>query len=165
MVQPVENEAHAEAYKNRKFMSITTYSGYSSFSADPQGKEYRLLANADDRTMGNVVLDTLKYSRILSPKEDFELFSNQKTEERYQRWIAELMAEYGYKSRRALFKEMHSCKIKKLGGNIIISPRWHEKLEMWSISASKGPFPIIIPDSSSPEEIGAALRLAFSRCR
>ncbi|MEW9809143.1 MAG: contact-dependent growth inhibition system immunity protein [Candidatus Symbiodolus clandestinus] len=165
MTQLVENKACAEVYKNNEFVSIETYSGYGSSRADPKGKEYRLPVDADDRTLGDAVLDTLQYSRIVHPKEDPELFSNQKMMERYQQWVAELMAAYGYKSRRALFKEMHSCSIEKIQGSITIFPRWHEKLEGWSISASKGPFPIIIPDSSNPEEIGAALKLAFSRCR
>lgn len=163
MNQSVENEKNIGIHKNKQLISIKTYSGCGSLRIDPKGKEYRLPVDTDDKTLGDAVLDTLNYSRIVHPKEDPELFNNQKTMERYQQWVAELMAEYGYKSRQALFKEMHSCEIKKLEGEIIISPNWHEKLEMWSDREDL--CPVIIPDSSSPEEIGAALKLAFSRCR
>ncbi|NDL44379.1 contact-dependent growth inhibition system immunity protein, partial [Photorhabdus laumondii] len=44
-------------------------------------------------------------------------------------------------------------------------PSSHEKLEGWSGDGISVADYVVIPADSSPEEVGAALRLAFSRCR
>ena len=70
------------------------------------------------------------------------------------------MEKYGYKTKRSMFKNMKSVSIQRKENQIIFGPSHHEKLEVWG--RTKGD--IIIPANSSPAEVGAALRLAFSRC-
>ncbi|WP_338052467.1 contact-dependent growth inhibition system immunity protein [Stutzerimonas marianensis] len=43
-------------------------------------------------------------------------------------------------------------------------PSHHEKLEAWSGKGLSESDYVIIPSGSSPSDVGAALRLAFSRC-
>jgi len=74
------------------------------------------------------------------------------------------MDRYGYRTKRALFKNMKSCGILAEGDVIIISPSRHEKLEAWGREKGDGIEDVVIEANRSPSEIGAALRLAFSRC-
>ena len=153
------------AYKNKDFIYIETCSGYSSAHNDPKGKKYFLAPSAADVALGGATINALMHSRFLLPKDDPKLFSFQKTAERYDRWVAETMKKYDYKSKRAMLKDMHLCNIVKVSGMMTIKPTRHEKLDGWSGTGLKGADHVTIPDSSSPAEVGAALRLAFSRCR
>ena len=74
------------------------------------------------------------------------------------------MERYGYKTKRALFKDMKKCSIESNRGQITIRPSYHEKLEAWSGKGVSESDYVIIPSGSSPSDVGAALRLAFSRC-
>ena len=61
-----------------------------------------------------------------------------------------------------LFKNMMSVDIWLHNGCLKISPSRHVKLEAWdAIDADD----VILSLDNSPEEIGAGLRLALSRCR
>jgi hypothetical protein len=59
---------------------------------------------------------------------------------------------------------MKSCDIECSGGIITIGPTKHEKLEGWGRTKGDGIEDVVIPPNSPPAEVGAALRLAFSRC-
>jgi hypothetical protein len=74
------------------------------------------------------------------------------------------MQRYGYKTKRALFKNMKSCSVEVDDGMMTIQPWHHEKLEGWSGNGISKEDYVVIPANSTPGEIGEALRLAFSRC-
>ena len=93
-----------------------------------------------------------------------ELYDYKLGIERYAAWTKALMEHYGYKTKRALFKEMKKCGIESKSGVIDIRPSHHEKLEGWSGEGITEEDHIKLAANSSPAEIGAALRLAFSRC-
>lgn len=59
---------------------------------------------------------------------------------------------------------MMQCAIEIRDGVLTISPSIHEKLEGWESGLPKSDN-VVLPSNSSPEKIGAGLRLAFSRCR
>ncbi|WP_308030167.1 contact-dependent growth inhibition system immunity protein, partial [Neisseria lactamica] len=81
---------------------------------------------------------------------------------RYEDWVAKLCGNLGYKTRRALFKNMMSVDIWLHNGRLKISPSRHVKPEAWdAIDADD----VILSLDNSPEEIGAGLKLALSRCR
>ncbi|TNH44804.1 contact-dependent growth inhibition system immunity protein [Photorhabdus luminescens] len=154
---------NANAKFNGDFYSVKTYSGYRLLRADPQGHEHVLSPDVTDSQLGSAVLDSLSKSRLVDPDDDF--FDNERAAERYKEWIKHLMEIYNYRSRRQLFKKMNSCDIRLLDGVITIKPSGHEKLELWTGQGIVESDYVIIPADSSPEEVGAALRLAFSRCR
>ncbi|AKH64676.1 MULTISPECIES: contact-dependent growth inhibition system immunity protein [Photorhabdus] len=148
---------------NGDFYSVKTYSGYRLLRADPQGHEHILSPDVNDSQLGNAVLDSLYKSRLIDPDDDF--FDNERAGERYKEWIKQVMEIYNYRSKRQLFKKMKSCNICLLDSVITITPSGHEKLELWTGKGIVEADYVVIPADSSPEEIGAALRLAFSRCR
>ncbi|HDL8054208.1 contact-dependent growth inhibition system immunity protein [Yersinia enterocolitica] len=149
----------------KDFLSVDTYSGLGMVGRDPLFPPNLLPPDTDDQTIGEAVLIALSNSRTLSLEESADFFDLEKGKERYAAWIAMLMERYGYKTKRALFKDMKRCSIHCLNDVITISPSRHEKLEAWSGRGIKESDHVVIPADSIPEEIGAALRLALSRCK
>ncbi|MFC5694173.1 contact-dependent growth inhibition system immunity protein [Pseudomonas sp. GCM10022186] len=168
--------AWANAKLNKEFICIETYSGYRMSQADHKGVTHLLAPDASDQAVGEALLDALSKSRFVLPEPrkdvwihpeatfDSELYDFDASEQRYKDWISQLMEKYGYKTKRALFKDMKNCDIESFSGKIIIGPSHHEKLEGWSGKGLSEADNVIIPTTSTPEEVGVALRLAFSRC-
>jgi len=157
-------EKAASAVNNVDFILVETYSGYSNVYVDPQGKRIYLEPDVDNLTLGQAVLEALNASRIIPAEEAYDFGDFGWRSNMYKEWIQSAMNKFGYKTKRALFKNMDNCGIKMLGDKITMHPRHHEKLEAWSATENGDKDNVIIPADSSPEEIGAALRLAFSRC-
>jgi hypothetical protein len=153
----------AQAYDNGDFYCIETYSGYYGSLRDPKGVQHLLPPQASDEELGNAVLDALSRSRIVKTAEAPELYVGRDEREReYRDWIARLMQRYGYATKRALFKKMKSCSIdRRKGGMISFFPKDHKQLETWELLEGAE---VTLADGSAPEQVGAALRLAFSRC-
>ncbi|WP_455816397.1 contact-dependent growth inhibition system immunity protein [Pseudomonas cerasi] len=60
---------------------------------------------------------------------------------------------------------MKSCGIQCCEGVITIRPSFHEKAEAWSGRAIEKSDYVVLAANSPEADIGAALRLAFSRCK
>ncbi|WP_145583362.1 contact-dependent growth inhibition system immunity protein [Yersinia thracica] len=155
----------ASCFYNNEFFNINTYSGLGLMRRDPLFPPHLLPPDADDKSIGEAVLIALSNSRTLSLEESAEFFDLETGKEQYAAWIAMLMQKYGYKTKRALFKDMKKCSIHCLNDVITISPSRHEKLEAWGGTGRGGSDKVILPVNSPPGEIGAALRLALSRCK
>ncbi|EKN6259298.1 contact-dependent growth inhibition system immunity protein [Yersinia enterocolitica] len=155
----------ASCYCNNNLLNINTDSGLGLMRIDPFFSPHLLPPNADDKRIGEAVLIALSNSRTLSLEESTDFFDLEKNQEQYVAWIAMLMEKYGYKTKRALFKDMKNCSIHCINDVITISPTRHEKLEAWSGKGIKESDDVVISVNSSPAEIGAALRLALSRCK
>jgi hypothetical protein len=169
----------ANAYSNGEFVCIETVSGYRGGThSDPKGAEHYLESRAGDEALGNAVLDAMLRSRFVlsSPRAgsvyppglefDSALYDPRNVAERYDVWKNSLMQRYGYKTQQALFRHLRSCTVERREKVITIRPFRREGLEGWhSLSNISGDDPdVVIPADSTSAEIGAALRLAFSRC-
>lgn len=168
--------AWADAKFNADFICIETYSGYRSSQADPQGVQHLVCPDVSDQELGAAVLDALAHSRFVLPEPrkdvwihpeatfDMSLYDFDLNNQRYSEWVCKLIELYSYKSRRALFKGMKSCGVESKNDEITIRPSHHEKLEAWSGKGISESDYVIVSANSTPSDIGAALRLAFSRC-
>jgi hypothetical protein len=154
----------AQAYQNRDIICVHSCSGYRGCGHDPTGKETVLSVDADDVSLGIAVQKALAGSRFLSKKEIPRFFDYQIVEQRYAEWVKSLMTRQGYKTKTALFQRMKLCSIKLSKGIIEINPMIHEKLEAWGREKDDRIEDLFIASVSLPKEIGAALRLGFSRC-
>jgi len=153
----------AIASNNGDFMSIESYCGYAVPNmSNPNVPEYLLGLDVPDEILGKSIKEALNNSRRLSLEEHRNLAIN--LSENYKAWIQRTMEKYGYKTKRALFKNMKSCSILRQDNLIIIKPSYHEKLEGWSGDGIKEEDYVKLPATSSFSEIGAGLRLAFERC-
>ena len=167
----------AGAIFNGEFMCVETWSGYRSGThADPKGSLIFLERNASDEVIGLAVQDALAQSRwvlgtpragsVYPPDVEFDsdLYDHKLAAERYVVWTKALMERLGYKTKRALFKDMENCAIEAIGGVMKIIPKRHVKLEAWEGLGPNHAGAVEIPADSPPAEIGAAVRLAFTRC-
>jgi hypothetical protein len=154
----------AEALSNPNFICIETYSGRGRLGSDPRGVRHLLDPDASDEAIGLAILDALKLSRFLSTQEYDGFFDPEPNRQRYADWVVTLMKRYGYKTKRALFKNMKNCGIHQNTETFIFSPTRHEKLEGWSGEGISDEDLVVIPATSSPIEVGQALRKAFARC-
>lgn len=155
----------ADAYENQDFINISTFSGCGIQALDPDGANILLSKNASNEELGQAALLALSKSRKIEQSEIATFFDRDNVNQRYNNWVANFMDKYGYKTKRALFKKMMRCSIEIRNGVLTISPSYHEKLEGWGGEGFTESDKVILPINSSPEEIGAGLRLAFSRCR
>ena len=153
----------ASAFANDEFINITTTSDHGLSVDDHLAPEHVLMPDVSDAQLGHSLLSSLSLSRLI----DFDDpdYTNEKRYERYQRWVKEMMARFGYKTKGALFKKMNNCDATIDGNILIISPTYHDRLEGWSGDLLTDADDVRIPADSSSEEVGAALRLAFSRCK
>ncbi|WP_321941861.1 contact-dependent growth inhibition system immunity protein [Paraburkholderia tropica] len=147
---------------NEKFICIVPQSGYRLAMADQSTKEYLISPDAQDDELGAAICSALHESRFLSLEEANAL--RLVADEQYAVWTQALMDRYGYQTKMALFKNMKSCSVVKVGYKLVLSPSHHDKLDSWSREKGDGIEDITIPCGSTMAEIGAALRLAFSRC-
>lgn len=168
--------AWADVKANADFICIETYSGYGSCRADYKGVMHLLPPDVPDQALGEALLDALSKSRFVLPEPrkdvwihpevtfDMSLYDYDLNNQRYAEWISNLMRIYGYKTKRALFKDMKSCSVESKLDEITIRPSCHEKLEAWSGRGITESDYVVVPVTSSSADIGAALHLAISRC-
>ena len=154
----------AHAYQNHDLICVRTYSGYRGCASDPNGKETVLGVDADDDMLGVAVREALARSRFLSIKESRVFLDYQLVHERHVEWVKSLMARQGYKTETALFRNMKLCSITQSKGTITITPMIHRQMSAWGRRKGDGIEDVFIAAGSLPKEIGAALRLGFSRC-
>ena len=148
---------------NERALIIQTWSGFGRYAPDHLYPPHILPLDTDNETLGTTVLQALANSRTLDNEaERIDFLKQENFKPRYEDWVAKLCGNLGYKTRRALFKNMMSVDIWLHNGCLKISPSRHVKLEAWdAIDADD----VILSLDNSPEEIGAGLRLALSRCR
>jgi len=156
--------ADARAFQNQDFIWVYTQSGLGLVAYDPQGKDVILGLDADDAALGIAVRDALAFSRFLSPKEAMKFLDYRTSGDEYEERVKSLMETHGYKNESVMFKNMKSCSITLSKGTIEIRPSTHEALDCWSRTKNDGIEDVLIPGNSPAHEIGAALRVAFSRC-
>lgn len=156
----------ANTFVTNEFLSVETYSGLGMTGRDSLFPSRLLQPDIDDQSLGNEIFQALSDSRTLNVLEErVAFFDLEKGKEQYAAWIAMLMEKYGYKTKRALFKNMKKCGIHLVNNIITIRPSFHEKLEAWSGERINESDYVLLPASCSPAEIGAGLRLALSRCK
>lgn len=154
----------ATAFSNEDFILIETKSGYGRMQTDPDAPQYLLSTDASDAEIGNSVLAALSRSRQIGLDEVATFFDLVRLEKEYSAWIEDLMRIYGYKARRALFKNMMnvSIELEESGAAIRFTPMRHKASDSWV--GDDDIEDVIVPATSSATELGAAFRIALSRC-
>ncbi|WP_413727925.1 contact-dependent growth inhibition system immunity protein [Sodalis sp. RH19] len=154
----------ASASCNEKFICLETLSGLGRVRQDFTVPSIFLSLSSSEETVGESTLIALSKSRTLKLDEYAVFFNHQDMDKEYNLWVAKTIEKFEFASRKALFKNMKSCSLHCINGMITIRPSRHVKLEAWSGDGITESDYVRTPADSSPAEIGAALRLAFSRC-
>jgi len=169
-METVERKFWASIRANGDFIYVKTCSGLHAPLPDPDGREFCLDPTASDEELGEALLASLAASRQIASRDarcsSGKIFYDRRgrVEEEYKEWMARTMARFGYKTKRAMFKDMNSCLAESNGDAITIMPTHHVKLEAWDGDGLTKEDNVVIPADSPPSEAGAALRLALSRC-
>lgn len=156
----------ASAYRNSDFYLVETWSGYRGALRDPEGRQHALAPAAEAQALGAALTDALACSRFLLPDQFPDFFDLRKAPERHTAWVDKLMNQYGYNTKRALFKNMALCQISLTVGEgpIRIRPMRHDTLEGWVGAQNDGVEDVFLSVDSTPEKMGQGLLLAFTRC-
>ncbi|WP_180189862.1 contact-dependent growth inhibition system immunity protein [Achromobacter insuavis] len=150
---------------NNEFIFLETYSGYWNFLPDSEGERYLLSHSSSDADLGSAAIAAISASRQIDPKNDPNFFDIAgRVVPKYKDWVSEMMERFGYKTKRAMFKDMKSCSVELVGGAYVMQPSHHEKLEAWSGEGLTENDYVLLPADSSSERVGAALRLTLARC-
>ncbi|MDE1497342.1 CdiI family contact-dependent growth inhibition immunity protein [Xenorhabdus bovienii] len=149
---------------NGDFYYVRTLSGYRLLVADHEAETLYFPEDTTDKALGNAVKQALSKSRLVDPEDD-DFFHRDMIEARSKKWVAEVMEKWGYKTKRALFKNMNKCFIQQLEGKLTITPEAHEKLETWGVKGMSDDCNIILADNVTDEELGKAIKEAFTRCK
>lgn len=169
----------SQIMQNQDFYFIKTCSGLrSGMFVDPKGREHLFKIAIGDAELGAALRDSLSASRVvaLNPAPDgmtwpkfFEIapeFKSGNHEAYYRDWVAETMARCGYKTKRKMFAEMRLCHVEldTDKAEIEIAPNNHVKLEAWDLGKLTEADNVRVSAQASDAELGAAMRLALSRC-
>ena len=145
-----------------RFIYLESASGFILFVPDPDGYSDYLDPDVSDQVLGEALLKALAGSRVVTPGTEGDLYDEDRVARAYEAWVTDARARFGYKAKRALFKDMLYCSARTLRGEITIMPSRHSKLEAWT-RLDEDQY-VTMPATASAKEAGAALRLALSRC-
>ncbi len=155
---------HASVFWNEKFIRISTQAIGMIIVGDPLVEPQYLAHDVDDVMLGTTLRQCLQKSRQIEMTDFQKMFKagvfNQLDEERSQA----AMQKYGYKTKRALYKNMLCCWISVFDGKIEIKPTHHKALDAYSGISNDGPEIQHLPVTCSDAELGAALREGFKHC-
>jgi hypothetical protein len=150
----------ADVMCNGDFMNFSTHSGYHLCTCDFDGANIFLSMNSTDSDIGNVCKNALALSRHMSLEEDERIFTDEKVKKFWKNWDQTTKKKYAYKNVSELLKTMMRVSIKKYEDIFLIYP-WKRLSKEGYMGADPD---IKLPTTSSPEEIGAAVRRAFTHC-
>ena len=123
--------------------------------------------NCPDVELGNAVRSSLSESRMINIETERHLLSFPEVGKMYEEWVARTVDERSYTDRKALFKDMLAIDIDQTSEALTLQPLVHEALEGWGLP-DKGTRPdpekVVVELGITDAELGAAIRLAMSRC-
>jgi hypothetical protein len=171
----------AEARWHPDFLCIATQSGFRSGQyIDEKGREIYLKSEVSNEDLGRAVLEAMAVSRWLISKLDpgevfypdveidAETSSFCNAAMRETEWDKRIRKIYKLKNKKEVYVPMKRCDITKKCGEIVIKCRAHypesQNGDCWGFATPEMSPYVTFPDTSSSDEIGAGLRLAFSRC-
>lgn len=158
----VKKRRWAAIYATSRFVCVETCSGYRRSGGDSEGKILFLDAEPEALAFGRALQEALGASRFLSLDEVKAFFKPETVAQKYEEWVAHLMREFGYSSRRDLFKGMRNCSVVCDYETITVSPSIHDQLEGWAGVGKENN--VNVSSAASAEDLGAAALLALSRC-
>lgn len=158
-------ESAAEASFNGNFIQLVTFSIGMLDYAEPDAPPHYLPPDVDDAALGHTLRLALKASKRVSVDEFQKMFHSGVIQQRSKDREAWAMKHYGYKTKRAMYKNMDICSIEIANGQIMIQPTHMKAADgSYTVKTDTGPFPLYVAETVSDAELGAALREGFKHC-
>lgn len=153
----------AAIYRSAKFISIETLSGAPGliYREDEPYRIY-LTPDAANELLGHTLLTAFVKSRFVDNSES-EFFDPDRATRVYENWEKDVMQRYGFKSRCDANESMDWCGAQIFDGKIKIEPHRHRSPGSgWRNLPPEKTVIVLVTDDA--EAVGAAVRLALSRC-
>lgn len=157
-------DARASVHFNGDFFEVSTMSQGMLDYAEPDSPPHYLAPDVNNETLGHTLRLALKASKRVSVEEFQKIWTSRIVHKLGDERDAWAMKHYGYKTKRAMYKNMDRCSISVADGQIEIAPMHHKSLDGYSGISNDGPEILRIPETATDTELGAALREGFARC-
>ncbi|WP_093212860.1 MULTISPECIES: contact-dependent growth inhibition system immunity protein [unclassified Variovorax] len=147
---------------SRDFYCMWPQTGHRLLCNDPRLDYVLLPPDSSPESLGTHVRLALNQSTAI-PWEEFQvIFNSGDVQKAVSRWEDELSKKFGYKTRKALFKNMKNCLVKESDEGIEFTPTRQDRLDGWQGLGAEEK--IHISSESSNEAVGAALLKTLGRC-
>lgn len=157
-------DAKATVYFNQDYFELCTMSQGMLAYAEPSASPHYLPPDVDDATLGRTLRIALAASKRVSVEEFQKIFQSGVVQQLGKDRDAWAMKQYGYKTKRAMYRKMNCCWISVSDGQIEVAPAHHKTIDGYTANKTDGPFPLYVAETVSDAELGAALREGFMRC-
>ncbi|MET2524667.1 contact-dependent growth inhibition system immunity protein [Ralstonia pseudosolanacearum] len=152
------------ALTNGDFTCIVSQSVGMMAYPEPSASPHYLSPNVDGAALGSALRVALASSKRVSVDEFQEIWKSgviDNIESNRDNWIKK---QFGYKTKRAMYKNMDTCNVSGVDGQIKIQPTHQKSLDGYTVRKDEGPFPLYVPGTATDAELGAVLREGFRRC-
>ena len=162
-VEPLPFTQWATIHQTEKGIAVDPLSGYARHLPEDEPPITYLDRNPTDTELGTVLLQALNVSRFIDPDEDIAFFKMDRILSADKRWHEKFMIHFGYKTKRQAYRNMLYCLIERSEGMIRIEPHRRDKKPglWWDLPPE---MTLFIPNTNDPNILGAAAKLALSRC-
>ena len=107
---------------NKEFISVMSFLTGGMHVLNPKQEFSYLTPNISNKELGSLVRKSLKDSWQIMAEEFIDIFNNKTAENVLKKQEEFLKNKYGYKNKRALYKEMRFVSLFVKDNQIIISP-------------------------------------------
>lgn len=156
--------ARAEVGFNGDFFDVISISIGMVNYPEPSAKAHYLAPDVDDDKLGGVLRLALADSKRTSAAEFQKIFASGEIQKLADERTKYAMQRYGYKSKKAMFKEMMCCWVSVLEDQIKIQPTHHKSIDGYSGISQEGSEILSLSVNATDADLGAALRDGFKRC-
>ncbi|WP_197388765.1 contact-dependent growth inhibition system immunity protein [Ralstonia pseudosolanacearum] len=156
--------AMATAFSNGDFICIVAQSVGMMAYPEPSASPHYLSPDVGDAALGSALRAALASSKHVSVEEFQKIWNSgviENIESERDDWIKK---QYGYKTKRAMYKNMDTCNVSGIDDRVKIQPTHQKTLDGYTVRKDEGPFPLYVPGAAADAELGAALREGFKRC-
>lgn len=157
-------DGRADAFFNGEFFYIRTMSQGMLAYAEPDAEPHYLSPDATNENLGRVMRRALVATKLVTPTEFQVIYKSGVVQKVGDERNTLTMAKYGYKSKKAMYREMMCCWIELADGQVGITPTVHDSLDGYHGASKDGLEILQLPQGATDAELGAALREGFRRC-
>ncbi|NEN76629.1 CdiI family contact-dependent growth inhibition immunity protein [Pelistega sp. NLN82] len=152
--------------KTKEFILITSYLRGGLYATNPEQEFIYHPIDISDEELGAYIKQKLAESREISHEQLYELYQSNVIKELTNTLEKEMMLLYGYKNRKAIYKNMRFMSIESDKDKIIIMPEHQDSLNgATAISNEDNTMLSFIYDKTiSDKDLGIAVREVFNYC-
>lgn len=154
---------HVNVYFNSQYIEVTSWNDGGCWLLNLDFEPIKLSTNVKNKILGESIQIALNAGKNIPPENVKNILFSPELNSLMTERDKKLMAEFGYKSKKALFKHMRKVSITYINDTYKISPSHQDGLDYSFTGLSKAD-EIILPNDATDEELGQAVRLAYEKC-